>query len=727
LTASKEYSVSISSTDAAGNAPVTRDLSFTTPPASDTLAPVITKGPWSVDITSNGATVAWETDEPANSGVSYNDGTAYEVLNDDALTLSHAVRLTRLKHNTAYNVTVSSKDSSGNGPTLSETFVIRTLAETDTQPPVFLNPPAACNVNQQLIQLCFDTDEPSSVVVQYGVTPENLNKSEAVAQLIQNHTLPINGLVPSTAYYFRVSVKDQAGNEAVSDVLQVTTLATSSSDPEFVSAPVVSYQGDDRAVIEWETDRPCMALVEYGVKNYNSQVSSSELAIKHSLVLSKLKAATTYQFRVTATDVDGRKAIVSSGGSSSVKAQFSKLVTASATTGELSTGSKADKTAPTITKAPEVIDVNGVIEIRWSTNEAADSRVYFGKKSETIRRVAGGIDFATSHKVRLPAVTPASDSSFRIVTVDPAGNAYTSPDYDLTSSPSAFSLTVTKSGNGTVTSNPAGINCGVDCVESYASGAVVTLVATPNAEQSFSGWGGACSGTSTCVVTMSAAKNVTAEFSAITPGSFPVTLSKSGGGIVTSVPAGIDCGPVCSFEFKTGTAVSLTATAEPGYQFNGWAGDCTGASTCVLTVNSAKTVTASFVLTGSATTFPLTTSVSGSGTITSNPAGIACGTDCSDDYPANAAVTLTATPVAGSSFAGWSGDCTGTGSCVVTMSSAKRVSAVFVAAQSFDLKITRQPNGTVVSDPVGINCGMANRSCKASFAENSRVMLKSCG
>jgi uncharacterized repeat protein (TIGR02543 family) len=441
------------------------------------------------------------------------------------------------------------------------------------------------------------------------------------------------------------------------------------------------------------------------------------------LVLSKLKAATTYQFRITATDVDGRKAIVSSGGFSSVKAQLSKLVTASATTGELTTGSKADKTAPTITKAPEVIDVNGVIEIRWSTNEAADSRVYFGKKSETIRRVAGGIDFATSHKVRLPAVTPASDNSFRIVTVDPAGNAYTSPDYDLTSSPSAFSLTVTKSGNGTVTSNPAGITCGDDCVESYASGAVVTLVATANAEQSFSGWGGACSGTSTCVVTMSAAKNVTAEFSAITPGSFPVTVSKSDGGTVTSVPAGIDCGPVCGFEFKTGTAVSLTATAEPGYQFNGWAGDCTGASTCVLTVNSAKTVTASFVLTGSSTTFPLTTSVSGSGTITSNPAGIACGTDCSEDYPANAPVTLTATPVAGYSFAGWSGDCTGTGSCVVTMSSSRTVKATFSGSQLFNLKVTRSPNGTVVSDLAGIACGMANRSCKASFAENSKVTL----
>ncbi|CAN5867248.1 hypothetical protein BH18ACT6_BH18ACT6_10000 [soil metagenome] len=48
------------------------------------------------------------------------------------------------------------------------------------------------------------------------------------------------------------------------------------------------------------------------------------------------------------------------------------------------------------------------------------------------------------------------------------------------------------------------------------------------------------------------------------------------------------------------------------------------------------------------------------GTVTSSPTGINCGTDCTEAYSNGTVVTLTATPAAGSTFAGWSGACTGT-------------------------------------------------------------------
>ena len=47
----------------------------------------------------------------------------------------------------------------------------------------------------------------------------------------------------------------------------------------------------------------------------------------------------------------------------------------------------------------------------------------------------------------------------------------------------------------------------------------------------------------------------------------------------------------------------------------------------------------------------------GTGTVTSNPVGIDCGTDCTEYYKIGTEVTLTATPDAGSVFAAWSGDC----------------------------------------------------------------------
>jgi uncharacterized delta-60 repeat protein len=70
---------------------------------------------------------------------------------------------------------------------------------------------------------------------------------------------------------------------------------------------------------------------------------------------------------------------------------------------------------------------------------------------------------------------------------------------------------------------------------------------------------------------------------------------------------------------------------------------------------------------------------SGAGTVTSNPAGIACGATCSASYPVNQVVVLVAAPAAGSTFLGWSGACSGTGACSVTMTAAKSVTATFDA------------------------------------------------
>src|SRR3989339_1079008 len=81
----------------------------------------------------------------------------------------------------------------------------------------------------------------------------------------------------------------------------------------------------------------------------------------------------------------------------------------------------------------------------------------------------------------------------------------------------------------------------------------------------------------------------------------------------------------------------------------------------------------------SPTTFLLsvTKAGTGTGTVTSSPLGISCGADCSETYNYNTSVTLTATPSTGSKFTGWSGICTGTGTCTTTMTQARSVTATF--------------------------------------------------
>ena len=71
----------------------------------------------------------------------------------------------------------------------------------------------------------------------------------------------------------------------------------------------------------------------------------------------------------------------------------------------------------------------------------------------------------------------------------------------------------------------------------------------------------------------------------------------------------------------------------------------------------------------------------GKGTVASNPPGIACGSDCGEDYALGTSVALTATPSEGVSFTGWSGACTGTGVCAVSMNNEDQsVSATFTSA-----------------------------------------------
>ena len=161
-------------------------------------------------------------------------------------------------------------------------------------------------------------------------------------------------------------------------------------------------------------------------------------------------------------------------------------------------------------------------------------------------------------------------------------------------------LTAAITGTGTIASNPAGINCPTTCSATFSNGAQVTLTETTPSGSTFSGWGGACTGTApTCTVTMSANQNVTATF-AVAQSNFQLTVTTAGtaSGTVVSSPSGISCPTTCTAMFPPGTLVTLTET--PGAPntfstFGGWSGACTGTTaTCTLTMTADENVTATF-------------------------------------------------------------------------------------------------------------------------------------
>ncbi len=289
-----------------------------------------------------------------------------------------------------------------------------------------------------------------------------------------------------------------------------------------------------------------------------------------------------------------------------------------------------------------------------------------------------------------------------------------------------YALTVTRSGTGggTVTSTPTGINCGTACSATYTAGTTVTLSATAASGSTFAGWTG-CTGTgATCTVAMSAARAVTATFNTSSVTRYALTVTKSGTGAGTVSGGGLDCGATCTATYDSGTSVTLTATPASGSTFAGWSGACTGTASCVVSMTAARTVNAAFDI-SSVTTYALsvTKSGTGAGTVTSSVGGISCGTACTANIASGTSVTLTATPASGSTFAGWGGACTGSGSCIVSMTAARTVNAAFTAVVADPvLTVTKAGagSGTVTSTPSGISCGA---TCAAPFASGTTVTL----
>jgi Divergent InlB B-repeat domain len=255
--------------------------------------------------------------------------------------------------------------------------------------------------------------------------------------------------------------------------------------------------------------------------------------------------------------------------------------------------------------------------------------------------------------------------------------------------PTPLTLNI-EEGEGTVVSNPAGIECvgaaPTSCESEFEENEAVTLTASPAPGFLFKGWkkcdkGGAVG--RQCTVTMSEAKEVGAKFIA----SFDVTLQNGGGGKVYSKPGGALCMPNCTevtASFKEGKPVEVLNKPNKHFHLVEFGGDCSGTSCSGLEANS--TVSASFAE-DPTQTLTLAKEGGGQGLVKSKPAGLNCTYTCSSQEVAfyEEAIEISWKLGKGTSSLEWAtgaGTCTGsseaeTGSCSVTMSAAKSLVAKF--------------------------------------------------
>ena len=288
-------------------------------------------------------------------------------------------------------------------------------------------------------------------------------------------------------------------------------------------------------------------------------------------------------------------------------------------------------------------------------------------------------------------------------------------------------LDIKITGKGSVTSESNNINCSQNCTKTLDGNSKITLVPEPKLGWLFDKWGGDCDATGK--VTLNADKQCTAVFVEGEP--LQLYILKTGNGYVTSSPAGIDCGEDCVEEYDNGLIIELTAVPDDGWEFEGWRGHCEETQTAIIT-ESDRYCRAVFILSQAdippeddtviiPTERKLTVSKIGEGVITAE--GIQCGDICTkENYTVGSRLNLTATPADGWELWGWNGDCDANGN--VVLNEDKICQALFgQPGLPIDLTVAKYGNGTIISQPDGINCGIDCDEAKHEFSSGDQVTL----
>ena len=358
---------------------------------------------------------------------------------------------------------------------------------------------------------------------------------------------------------------------------------------------------------------------------------------------------------MTAVDTSGNESACSGSASGVAQPDFSVTPSTATSFGSVTIGSTADRTFTVQNTSTASLSGTATVGAPYSIVSGASFSLAAGaSQAVTVRfRPTTGGTFASNVNF-----TAGGDTMSRGV----SGSGTSSPTATL-------SVGKNGSGSGTVTSTPAGLNCGSTCSQSVTPGTAVTLTATAATGSTFAGWSAPCSGTGTCVVTVSGATAVTATFNLVpaspvsppaTPGSPAVTQLAADASGVTFAFAWTAVTGATSYRYtaafndgsaaQQGTVTGLSFQLKRPYHASGAAS--TG-FVCILSVNAAGQTSADASCAGLTvparpTTGPVTLSVSrngsGVGTVTSAPAGINCGATCSAIRTPGTTMTLTATP-----------------------------------------------------------------------------------
>ncbi|HSR89573.1 MAG TPA: peptidoglycan-binding protein [Candidatus Udaeobacter sp.] len=381
----------------------------------DKTPPVIS-GVESFSVSTSSASIAWVTDEPADSDIDYGVAPGLNLHGpaNSTLLTSHIIVLSGLIPNTNYSFCVISVDDSHNrARDCGHAFITNSDIPTDTNPPVITNI-QLLNVSTSTVTVNWVTDEISFGQIEYGVSNSYGSVTPLSVTLDVNHSTVITDLTASTTYHLRIRARDDSGNESFSVDIPFSTLANPTephTTPPIISAILPHEISQTFIHVSWMTDELADSQVEYGTStNYGFMTRLDTIPVlAHEQFPNNLMPDTAYHLRVRSHDYAGNLSV-------SGDYEFRTIV-------------------GTSTNPYPILSAIAVTEIRtssvvigWTTDKPATSRVEYGLASSYGHSTAQDDSLVTLHSQAIYNLSQHTTYHFRVISSDNLGNTSYSTD-----------------------------------------------------------------------------------------------------------------------------------------------------------------------------------------------------------------------------------------------------------------------------------------------------------
>ena len=275
------------------------------------------------NITTSSAYITWTTNHLATSYVWMSATTPINTSSTPAASsaqyvYAHSLAVSGLSASTTYYYIVGSQDQGGGHMIIAGPFSFTTTQTAqDVVPPVISNI-AISGITATSATVAWQTNENANGTVWYGTsTPVTAATATSTgsATLVQNHSVTLVGLAPSTTYYAIVASTDAVGNRATSSQVSFATAAAPDVTPPTISNVNASNVATSTAHITWATNELATSGVWYSTSTpinvaatSTPTISDSALVLNHDVALSGLAASSTYYYVVGSTDAAGNAA-----------------------------------------------------------------------------------------------------------------------------------------------------------------------------------------------------------------------------------------------------------------------------------------------------------------------------------------------------------------------------------------------------------------------------------